>query len=123
MFMHQTWKESRLKLPDDIFEEGDDYVTLPPEFFENLWQPDPYFLNSKVAGKCFQQIDRFRYYSVVQKTLPSAFISFTHEKLSKHFFIKVRTISFHSLSTLSKAVTYSPNLQSVTSKKRNLFEK
>lgn len=51
MFMHQTWKESRLKLPDDIFEEGDDYVTLPPEFFENLWQPDPYFLNSKVAGK------------------------------------------------------------------------
>ncbi|XP_037042780.1 glycine receptor subunit alpha-2 [Bradysia coprophila] len=49
MFMHQTWKESRLKLPDDIFEEGDDYVTLPPEFFENLWQPDPYFLNSKVA--------------------------------------------------------------------------
>lgn len=53
MFMHQTWKESRLKLPDDIFEEGDDYVTLPPEFFENLWQPDPYFLNSKVAGECF----------------------------------------------------------------------
>ncbi len=53
MFMHQTWKESRLKLPDDIFEEGDDYVTLPPEFFENLWQPDPYFLNSKVAGKKF----------------------------------------------------------------------
>lgn len=51
MFMHQTWKESRLKLPDDIFEDGDDYVTLPPEFFENLWQPDPYFLNSKVAGK------------------------------------------------------------------------
>lgn len=49
--MHQTWKESRLKLPDDIFEDGDDYVTLPPEFFENLWQPDPYFLNSKVAGK------------------------------------------------------------------------
>lgn len=56
MFMHQTWKESRLKLPDDIFEEGDDYVTLPPEFFENLWQPDPYFLNSKVAGKCFDII-------------------------------------------------------------------
>lgn len=50
MFMHQTWKESRLKLPDDIFEEGDDYVTLPPEFFDNLWQPDPYFLNSKIAG-------------------------------------------------------------------------
>lgn len=51
MFVHQTWKESRLKLPDDIFEEGDDYVTLPPEFFDNLWQPDPYFLNSKIAGK------------------------------------------------------------------------
>lgn len=51
MFVHQTWKESRLKLPDDIFEEGDDYVTLPPEFFDNLWQPDPYFLNSKIAGE------------------------------------------------------------------------
>lgn len=50
MFVHQTWKESRLKLPNDIFEEGDDYVTLPPEFFDNLWQPDPYFLNSKIAG-------------------------------------------------------------------------
>lgn len=52
MFVHQTWKESRLKLPDDIFEEGDDYVTLPPEFFDNLWQPDPYILNSKIAGNC-----------------------------------------------------------------------
>lgn len=51
MFVHQKWQESRLELRDEIFEEGDDYVTLPPEFFDNLWQPDPYFLNSKVAGK------------------------------------------------------------------------
>lgn len=51
MFIHQKWKESRLTLSDDLFEEGDDYVTLPPEFFDNLWQPDPYFLNSKVAGE------------------------------------------------------------------------
>ena len=51
MFVHQKWKESRLTLSDDLFEDGDDYVTLPPEFFDNLWQPDPYFLNSKVAGK------------------------------------------------------------------------
>lgn len=51
MFVHQKWVEPRLILHDDIFEEGDDYVTLPPEFFDNLWQPDPYFLNSKVAGK------------------------------------------------------------------------
>ncbi|XP_046748427.1 glycine receptor subunit alpha-4 isoform X1 [Diprion similis] len=49
MFVRQSWTESRLHMPDDIFEEGDDYVTLPPEFFDNLWQPDPYFLNSKVA--------------------------------------------------------------------------
>lgn len=49
MFVHQKWYEPRLELPDDIFED-DDYVTLPPEFFDNLWQPDPYFLNSKVAG-------------------------------------------------------------------------
>lgn len=50
MFIRQTWRESRLQLPEDIFEEGDDHVTLPPEFFDNLWHPDPYFLNSKVTG-------------------------------------------------------------------------
>ncbi|XP_044248640.1 glycine receptor subunit alpha-2 isoform X1 [Drosophila takahashii] len=49
MFIHQRWHESRLEIPDDIFEEGDDYVTLLPEVFENFWQPDPYFLNSKIA--------------------------------------------------------------------------
>jgi hypothetical protein len=51
MFVHQKWTESRLELRDEIFEEDDDYVTLGPEFAEFLWQPDPYFLNSKVAGK------------------------------------------------------------------------
>lgn len=50
MFVHQKWFEPRLELPEVWFEDGDDYVTLPPEFFDNLWQPDPYFLNSKVAG-------------------------------------------------------------------------
>lgn len=54
MFIHQRWLESRLEISDDIFEEGDDYVTLLPEFFDNLWQPDPYFLNSKIAGKFIQ---------------------------------------------------------------------
>ncbi|XP_017148301.1 glycine receptor subunit alpha-2 isoform X3 [Drosophila miranda] len=49
MFIHQCWHEPRLEIPDDIFEEGDDYVTLLPEVFENFWQPDPYFLNSKIA--------------------------------------------------------------------------
>lgn len=57
MFVHQKWKESRLTLSDDLFEDGDDYVTLPPEFFDNLWQPDPYFLNSKVAGEKRATID------------------------------------------------------------------
>ncbi|XP_018314793.1 glycine receptor subunit alphaZ1 [Mycetomoellerius zeteki] len=49
MFVSQSWIESRLNMSEDIFEEGDDYVILPPEFFDNLWQPDPYFLNSKVS--------------------------------------------------------------------------
>ncbi|XP_020278126.1 glycine receptor subunit alpha-4 isoform X2 [Pseudomyrmex gracilis] len=49
MFVSQSWIESRLDTPQDIFEEDDDYVILPPEFFDNLWQPDPYFLNSKVS--------------------------------------------------------------------------
>lgn len=52
MFVSQSWIESRLDMPQDIFEEDDDYVILPPKFFDNLWQPDPYFLNSKVSGKC-----------------------------------------------------------------------
>lgn len=51
MFIRQQWEESRLSLPSSIFEEGDDYVTLPPQFFDNLWQPDPYFINAKVVGK------------------------------------------------------------------------
>lgn len=38
-------------MADYHFEEGDDYVTLPPEFFDNMWQPDPYFFNSKVVRK------------------------------------------------------------------------
>ncbi|XP_017879749.1 glycine receptor subunit alpha-2 isoform X1 [Ceratina calcarata] len=49
MFVRQSWIESRLDMPENIFEEGDDYVTLPPEFFDSLWQPDPYFLNAKVS--------------------------------------------------------------------------
>lgn len=57
MFVRQSWIESRLDMPDEIFEEGDDYVTLPPEFFDSLWQPDLYFLNAKVSGnfcnKCY----------------------------------------------------------------------
>lgn len=51
MFVSQSWVEPRLDMPQDIFEEDDDYVILPPEFFDNLWQPDPYFLNSKVSGE------------------------------------------------------------------------
>lgn len=50
IFVRQQWTEPRLIMPEDIFEEGDDYVTLPPEFFDNLWQPDPYILNSKISG-------------------------------------------------------------------------
>ncbi|KAG5313956.1 GLRA1 protein, partial [Acromyrmex insinuator] len=49
MFVSQSWIESRLNMSEDIFEEDDDYVILPQEFFDNLWQPDPYFLNSKVS--------------------------------------------------------------------------
>lgn len=51
MFIRQQWTESRLIMPSHIFEDGDDYVTFPPQFFDNLWQPDPYFINSKVVGK------------------------------------------------------------------------
>ncbi|XP_052122070.1 glycine receptor subunit alpha-1 isoform X4 [Frankliniella occidentalis] len=49
MFVRQQWTEPRLHMPDAIFEDGEDYVTLPPEFFDKLWQPDPYIINSKVS--------------------------------------------------------------------------
>ncbi|XP_031849059.1 glycine receptor subunit alpha alkaliphile isoform X3 [Nomia melanderi] len=49
MFVRESWIESRLDMPEYIFEEGDDYVTLPPDFFDSLWQPDLYFLNAKVS--------------------------------------------------------------------------
>lgn len=51
LFVRQQWIDPRLKMADYHFEEGDDYVTLPPEFFDNMWQPDPYFFNSKVVRK------------------------------------------------------------------------
>lgn len=66
MFVHQKWVESRLDLHDDIFEEGDDHVILPPEFFDNLWQPDPYFLNSKISGNLR---DHYPFEGVVARAL------------------------------------------------------
>ena len=53
MFLSQEWVDARIKIPEDMFEIGDDAVTLPAQSFDNLWQPDLYFLNSKVVGKPF----------------------------------------------------------------------
>lgn len=50
MFIRQEWQDARIKIPEEMFEYGDDSITLPSQFFENLWQPDLYFLNSKVIG-------------------------------------------------------------------------
>ncbi|CAG9830332.1 unnamed protein product [Diabrotica balteata] len=49
MFLKQEWQDARIKIPEEMFDYGDDSVTLPSQFFENLWQPDLYFLNSKVV--------------------------------------------------------------------------
>ncbi|XP_017780598.1 PREDICTED: glycine receptor subunit alpha-4 isoform X2 [Nicrophorus vespilloides] len=49
MFLRQQWTDTRLQIPEEIFEYGDEYVTLPTHIFNNLWQPDLYFLNSKVV--------------------------------------------------------------------------
>ncbi|XP_049938449.1 glycine receptor subunit alpha-4 isoform X4 [Schistocerca serialis cubense] len=61
MFVRQKWMESRLDMPNALFEEGDDYVTLPPEFVDNLWQPDPYILNAKVSVSYNMQKLRLRW--------------------------------------------------------------
>lgn len=50
MFLKQQWADARLHIPEEMFADGDDYFTLPTQFFDNLWQPDLYFLNSKVVG-------------------------------------------------------------------------
>ncbi|CAH0553458.1 unnamed protein product [Brassicogethes aeneus] len=49
MFLKQEWVDARIKIPEELFEYGDDSITLPSQFFDNLWQPDLYFLNSKVV--------------------------------------------------------------------------
>ncbi|EEZ99340.1 ligand-gated ion channel subunit precursor [Tribolium castaneum] len=49
MFLSQEWIDARIKIPEDLFEYGDDSITLPSQYFDNLWQPDLYFLNSKVV--------------------------------------------------------------------------
>lgn len=54
MFLKQQWTDARLRIPEDLFEEGEDAFTLPTQFFESLWQPDLYFLNSKVVGELHQ---------------------------------------------------------------------
>jgi hypothetical protein len=59
LFVRQRWVEPRLEMPENIFEDGDDYVTLPSNFFDNLWHPDPYILNAKVSGMFFYSIQNY----------------------------------------------------------------
>ncbi|XP_018328126.1 glycine receptor subunit alpha-4 isoform X2 [Agrilus planipennis] len=49
MFLKQEWVDSRLEIPEELFDNEDEYVTLPTELLDDLWQPDLYFLNSKVV--------------------------------------------------------------------------
>ncbi|XP_058982127.1 glycine receptor subunit alpha-2 isoform X1 [Musca domestica] len=96
MFIHQRWLESRLEISDDIFEEGDDYVTLLPEFFDNLWQPDPYFLNSKIAGLGSPYIEQ------------TSLIRHKTEKEKKNFHLK-KTLKIATLTHKFTSVTLYKN--------------
>ncbi|XP_066253513.1 glycine receptor subunit alpha-1 [Euwallacea similis] len=49
MFLKQQWTDARIRIPEEMFEFKDDSVTLPTQFFDSLWQPDLYFLSSKVV--------------------------------------------------------------------------
>ncbi|KAF7274936.1 hypothetical protein GWI33_012401, partial [Rhynchophorus ferrugineus] len=49
MFLKTQWTDARVRIPEEMFEYGDDYITLPSQHFDSLWQPDLYFLNSKVV--------------------------------------------------------------------------
>lgn len=59
MFLSEEWIDARIKIPEEMFEYGDESITLPAQYFDNLWQPDLYFLNSKVVGL-------YRYYLYFQ---------------------------------------------------------
>ncbi|KAF5295111.1 hypothetical protein FQA39_LY13262 [Lamprigera yunnana] len=48
MLLKQEWTDPRLRIPEEMFEIGEDACALPAQLFENLWQPDLYFLNSKI---------------------------------------------------------------------------
>lgn len=50
MFLKQQWTDARIRIPEEMFEYKDDSITLPAQFFDSLWQPDLYFLSSKVVG-------------------------------------------------------------------------
>ncbi|KAH1022687.1 glycine receptor subunit alpha-4 [Dendroctonus ponderosae] len=49
MFLKQQWTDARIRIPQEMFEYRDDSITLPSQFFDSLWQPDLYFLSSKVV--------------------------------------------------------------------------
>ncbi|ERL88306.1 hypothetical protein D910_05693 [Dendroctonus ponderosae] len=51
MFLKQQWTDARIRIPQEMFEYRDDSITLPSQFFDSLWQPDLYFLSSKVVGE------------------------------------------------------------------------
>ncbi|KAL1490792.1 hypothetical protein ABEB36_013429 [Hypothenemus hampei] len=49
MFLKQQWTDARIRIPEEMFEYKDDSITLPSQFVDSLWQPDLYFLSSKVV--------------------------------------------------------------------------
>lgn len=51
MFLTQEWTDHRITVPKEMYDKNVDYVNLPVQYFSDLWQPDLYFLNSKIVGE------------------------------------------------------------------------
>ncbi|XP_072379942.1 glycine receptor subunit alphaZ1-like [Diabrotica undecimpunctata] len=51
MYVKQEWQDTRITIPDEIYESDRDAVHLSSNIFQNLWQPDLYFLNSRTEDK------------------------------------------------------------------------
>ncbi|KAJ8918916.1 hypothetical protein NQ315_016818 [Exocentrus adspersus] len=125
MFIRQEWQDARIKIPEEMFEYGDESITLPSQFFENLWQPDLYFLNSKVIEIAtlthkFSSVTLFRNktirYAARMHAIVACQMEFQHYPMDTQVCpISVESFSYDNTKMVlrwdSSGVTLSPELK------------
>ncbi|XP_030745367.1 glycine receptor subunit alpha-2 [Sitophilus oryzae] len=125
MFLKTQWTDARVRIPEEMFEYGDDSVTLPSQFFDSLWQPDLYFLNSKVVEIAtlthkFSSVTVYRNKTIQYSARMHAIVACQMEFYSYPMDTQICPISIESFSYNSKkmilkwtglGVTISPELK------------